>query len=57
MAREITAMLLEGWAPRAGAPSADASIDRIEARLARLEGEMRGRGHAGGADGRTEGSA
>lgn len=51
MAREITAMLLEGWAPRAGASGGDASLDRIEARLARLEGELRGRARRSGLDG------
>jgi AcrR family transcriptional regulator len=43
MAREITAMLLEGWTPRPAAAEAEPprSLDRIEARLARLEGELR----------------
>jgi AcrR family transcriptional regulator len=45
MAREITAMLLGGWGVVASEPTAapDASIGRIEARLAVLEGELRAR--------------
>jgi AcrR family transcriptional regulator len=42
MAREIATMLLEGWAPRA-APADAEPLGRIEARLARLEGELRAR--------------
>lgn len=42
MAREITAMLLEGFAGRPALRDAD-PLDRIEARLARLEGEIRAR--------------
>ena len=41
MAREMTAMLLDGFAARPAA--AVAPLERIEARLARLEGELRGR--------------
>ncbi|MFZ4760213.1 MAG: TetR/AcrR family transcriptional regulator [Burkholderiaceae bacterium] len=41
MAREMTAMLLDGFAARPTA--AVAPLERIEARLARLEGELRGR--------------
>jgi TetR/AcrR family fatty acid metabolism transcriptional regulator len=41
MARQITAMLLDGWAAPAEPVPAGASLDRIEARLARLEGELR----------------
>jgi AcrR family transcriptional regulator len=45
MAREMTAMLLDGFAARPPAvPSAKgAPLDRIEARLARLEDELRAR--------------
>jgi AcrR family transcriptional regulator len=42
MAREMTALLLEGFGQRA-APVAEAPLERIEARLARLEGELRSR--------------
>lgn len=42
MAREITAMLLEGFGARPAARDPD-PLDRIEARLARLEGEIRAR--------------
>jgi hypothetical protein len=42
MAREITAMLLDGFGAREAAVAA-APLERIEARLARLEGEMRAR--------------
>ena len=43
MAREIAATLLGGFGARP-APAADgAPLDRIEARLARLEGELRAR--------------
>ena len=41
MAREIAATALDGFAPRAA--TEPAPLDRIEARLARLEGEMRAR--------------
>jgi len=49
MAREIAAMLLDGWAPRTRADVP--ALGGIEARLARLEGELRARaphsdGHA-----------
>jgi AcrR family transcriptional regulator len=45
MAREIVAMLLEGFAARAPAAESVASVPlrRIEARLARLEGELKAR--------------
>jgi AcrR family transcriptional regulator len=43
MAREITALLLQGFGPRP-APAAQAPLERIEARLAALEGELRSRG-------------
>jgi TetR/AcrR family transcriptional regulator, fatty acid metabolism regulator protein len=42
MAREMTALLLEGFGQRV-APVAEAPLERIEARLARLEGELRSR--------------
>ena len=42
LAREFTAMLLEGFGTRP-APSDGGPLDRIEARLARLEGEIRAR--------------
>jgi AcrR family transcriptional regulator len=42
MAREMTALLLEGFGQRT-APVAEAPLERIEARLARLEGELRSR--------------
>jgi AcrR family transcriptional regulator len=43
MAREIVAMLLTGFAARqqAGGAAARAPLERIEARLARLEGELK----------------
>ena len=53
MAREIAAMLLDGWAPRA--PAAAGGLGSIEARLARLEGELQARAPRGGAGG--EGAA
>jgi AcrR family transcriptional regulator len=44
MAREIATLLLDGFAARRP-PAADAApLERIEARLARLEGELRDRG-------------
>jgi AcrR family transcriptional regulator len=48
LAREIAAMLLDGWAPRSGPAEPAAApgpgpLDRIEARLARLEVELRAR--------------
>ena len=42
MAREMAGLLLEGFGQRA-APAAEAPLERIEARLARLEGELRAR--------------
>jgi hypothetical protein len=43
MAREFTALLLEGFRAHPAAAADAAPLDRIEARLARLEGEIRAR--------------
>jgi len=42
MAREMAGLLLEGFGQRP-VPVVEAPLERIEARLARLEGELRAR--------------